>query len=364
MPIYKRNGHWHFTKTIHGVRYRCALPTARTKGQAEEAERQKLKEIHEGTFGKSKASEVFIDFAERVYLPWSKENKRSTNDQYHIKTFRAFFRRKTFAEITPMLIEKFKSVRRKTPIVTGKGDGMKSRPRRPASVNRELECLSSIFAMAMRKPHCLIRENPCREVAKLKEENRRSRYLSADEEKRLLAVCVGEREHLLPNVVLALNTGMRRGEILNLRWSQVDFGRSQIHLTRTKSGKERDVPMNTQVHNLLFNLARHESGFVFASQKTSRALTHCKRAFTKACELANITDLHFHDLRHTAATRLAEMGAEPFTIKDILGHSDLRMTDRYTHAVEWRKREALERIGNYGEQQKAGVVSLAERKRA
>src|SRR5689334_1160033 len=131
MSIYKRNGHWHFTKTINRVRYRCALPTARTKGMAEEAERQKLKEIHEGTFGKSKASAVFIDFAEQVYLPWSKENKRSEDDQYHIKTFKAFFKRKTFAEITPMLVEKFKSERRKTPVVWGRGDSKKSRPRRP-----------------------------------------------------------------------------------------------------------------------------------------------------------------------------------------------------------------------------------------
>ncbi|HEX5734853.1 MAG TPA: tyrosine-type recombinase/integrase [Blastocatellia bacterium] len=75
-----------------------------------------------------------------------------------------------------------------------------------------------------------------------------------------------------------------------------------------------------------------------------------------------VEDLHFHDLRHTAATRMAETGAEPSTIKDILGHSDIRMTDRYTHAVEMRKRTALERLANYGKS--AEVISLYERKEA
>jgi hypothetical protein len=87
---------------------------------AEEAERQKLKEIHEGAFGRPTGSAVFIEFAEKVYLPWSKENKRSTSDQYYIEAFKAFFKRKTFAEISSMLIEKFKSERRKTPTKSGK----------------------------------------------------------------------------------------------------------------------------------------------------------------------------------------------------------------------------------------------------
>ena len=73
-----------------------------------------------------------------------------------------------------------------------------------------------------------------------------------------------------------------------------------------------------------------------------------------------LEDLHFHDLRHTAATRMAETGAEPSTIKDILGHSDIRMTDRYTHVVAARKRAALERIAGYGKS--AEVIHLEERK--
>ncbi len=105
---------------------------------------------------------------------------------------------------------------------------------------------------------------------------------------------------------------------------------------------------------------RGMSEYVFASPITGRAVTDCKRAFTSACRNAGIEDFHFHDTRHTAATRMAETGAEPSTIKDILSHSDMRMTDRYTHAVKSRKRAALERIADYGKN--AEVINFEERK--
>ena len=156
---------------------------------------------------------------------------------------------------------------------------------------------------------------------------------------------------------------MRRGEILSLKWSQVDFERNAIHLIRTRSGKQRSVPIKSIVREELNALQlKGKSEFVFVSPVTGRALTSCKRSFIKARALAEVEDLHFHDLRHTAATRMAETGAEPSTIKDILGHSDIRMTDRYTHAVEMRKRTALERLANYGKS--AEVISLYERKEA
>jgi integrase len=148
-----------------------------------------------------------------------------------------------------------------------------------------------------------------------------------------------------------------------MKWSQVDFQRNFIHLIRTKSGKQRAVPINSIVREELRALQlKSGSEFVFTSPFTGRALTGCKRAFTKARKLAGVEDLHFHDLRHTAATRMADTGAEPSTIKDILGHSDIRMTDRYTHAVEARKRTALERLANFG--RSAEVISLYERKGA
>lgn len=107
--------------------------------------------------------------------------------------------------------------------------------------------------------------------------------------------------------------------------------------------------MNQVVRDLLVQKhgvqAKHE--VVFASPKTGGLFTDIKHGFVAACDKAGVADFHFHDLRHTAATRLADAGADPFVIAEILGHSDLRMTKRYTHATDQRKRQAIEQLAQY-----------------
>lgn len=136
-----------------------------------------------------------------------------------------------------------------------------------------------------------------------------------------------------------------------MRWSWIDFARGFIHIPSeaTKTAKPRSIPMNQVVRELLTDLrgARGKSEFVFASPKTGGLLTDIKHGFVAACDDAKVIDFRFHDLRHTAATRLADAGADPFVIAEILGHSDLRMTKRYTHATDQRKRQALEQLARY-----------------
>lgn len=144
-------------------------------------------------------------------------------------------------------------------------------------------------------------------------------------------------------VTMALNTGMRQGEIFNLCWFEVDLTRGVIHVRRTKTGKDRFVPINSRLRPLLENLNR-SSEHVFPSPKTGRALIDVKRQFDRAKILAGIADFRFHDLRHTAATRMADNGADVFTIAAILGHSDIRMTSRYTHATDRARRAAVESL--------------------
>lgn len=105
--------------------------------------------------------------------------------------------------------------------------------------------------------------------------------------------------------------------------------------------RNRIIPMNQVVRELLSQQLR-KSEYVFTSPRTGGCLVEIKKGFKKACELAGIHDLHFHDLRHTAASKLAATGADIVTIAEILGHSSFRMTKRYTHASEERKRNALE----------------------
>jgi integrase len=208
-----------------------------------QAEVRIKQEIFDGRYGKPSGEAIFVKYAEDVFLPWSRENKRSyVNDEYHVETFKDYFGNKSFREITPMLLERFKPDRRH-------GETRYKRERRPASVNRELQLLSKIFNLAIRDG--LTDTNPCRNVMKLREDNQRNRYLLPDEEKRLLAQLEGPRAHLKPIVLLAIHTGMRRGEILKLRWTEVDFVRNLVYVTSTKSGKDRTVPLNDVARTVL-----------------------------------------------------------------------------------------------------------------
>lgn len=209
-------------------------------------------------------------------------------------------------------------------------------------VNRELMALSRILTLAMNDGFIL--ENPFRRVRSLRVDNGRICYLSADEEKRLLAALEGQ-QHTQRIVILALNTGMRRGEIFNLKWDDVDFAREAINVRQTKTGKDRVIPMNDRVREML-EMIRQESvsEYVFTSPKTGGRLTHVNRSFKSACKAVGLTDFRFHDLRHSAGTRLADAGVNVVVIAEILGHSSLTMTKRYTHATDAAKREAVQKL--------------------
>ena len=149
---------------------------------------------------------------------------------------------KTFAQISPLLIEKYKKERRESELENG-------RTRKPSTINRELQILSRIFSLAIR--YGVTDKNPCAEVSLLPENNKRVRYLFDDEEQRLLSMLTGPRGHLLPLVILAIGTGMRRGDLFNLTWEKIDFQRGLIYVPNSKTGRDYSVPMNEDVRNTL-----------------------------------------------------------------------------------------------------------------
>src|SRR5260370_16076897 len=207
---------------------------------------------------------------------------------------------------------------------------------KPDLAARILDVLSRIFTIAIDNGMNI--KNPCRKVRLLGMDHQRNRYLSEEEETRLMAILVGRRAHLRPVVILALHTGMRRGEILSLRWNQIDFERSLILVQRTKTGRDRIIPMNSTVSETLTAIRQSTQGNqVFP-------INDVKRSFAYACVKAKIADFRFHDLRHTAATRLADHGADAFQIAAILGHSSIQMTARYTHATSDGLRRAMESL--------------------
>lgn len=322
----KTAGTWYFDFTIAGQRYREAVREARTQAQAERAEIAAKEEVYRGRYGLRKSPE-FAVFVRRVYLPHAEQNKRSyrQSDAVYAPVLIRFFGDRRLAEITPMLIEQFKRQRREGVTVRGT-------IRAPASVNRELECLSRIFSFAI--DNGLLSANPCRKVKKLRQDNRRTRYLSREEESRLLDATEFGPWYLRPLIIMAIQTGMRRGELLNLAWSDVDQSRALVYVRDTKSGKDREIPLSTTALEVLRTI-RIIGEKVFP-------LVDFKKAWAGAMTRAEISGLRFHDLRHTAATRWADAGADAFTIAALLGHSTIQMAARYTHAIDERKRRVVE----------------------
>lgn len=202
--------------------------------------------------------------------------------------------------------------------------------------------MSRIFNLAMDFKE--VDTNPCLKVAKLKLDNQRYRYLLPEEEPRLRSVLMGQRSHLADLVPVAIGTGLRKNELLMLRAKHVDFARGLILVTGTKTRKNREVPMNSEVREIMLRLCRSKSveDHVFVSPKTGRHLTDVKRAFHGACAAAKIHVLVWHDLRATFGTRLGEAGVGAFTIAALMGHSNVRTTQRYVRATERNKREAVQ----------------------
>jgi integrase len=206
---------------------------------------------------------------------------------------------------------------------------------KPASVNRELACLKFMFSLA--KKWKLVDENPVKEVKLFQEQKIEMHILDKDETDRLIHCSA---HHLKPILIVALNTGMRKGEILNLRWNDIDFDRYFIFIRETKSGRSRKVPMNYLVLEALNSLKR-ESEYVFYNPETKKRIKDVKTAFKAACRRAGIKDLRFHDLRHTAATYMVTGGVDLVTVAEILGHTDIKMTMRYAHPTPENKRKAV-----------------------
>jgi integrase len=344
MSVFKRGRKWCYDFWISGKRYRGSVPEARVKAQAERAETAIRDRVYEGTYGMLKTPAPLLrDFISDTFLPWSKVNKRTwVHDEFRSRPLLKALGNKPMDQISPILIEKYKQDRRETKTARG-GE------RAPSTVNRELELLSKVFSLAI--DHGLSIPNPCRKVKRFREDNERNRYLSDQEEARLLCVLTGPRAALRPVVILAIHTGMRRGELLNLRWPNVDFTRGLIHVMnsqreKTKSGHSRSIPMNFIARREL--LALHdETGhteYVFFNEKTQKPRADLQNGFRTACRAAGLDDLRFHDLRHTTATRLADAGTNIREIMVILGHRCIQTSARYIHATDAGLRRALEAL--------------------
>ena len=197
-----------------------------------------------------------------------------------------------------------------------------------ATVNREFNVLSHAIETARREWDVYLPANPCALVRRPPQGRPRNRRLQGDEEQQLLAACHRARNPWLVHfVALAIETGMRRGELFALQWSNVDFERRIAFLPITKSGDSRGVPLSSRAVSTLRGLAGWSSGRVFG-ELTPDALKHC---FRRAVRRAGIGVLRLHDLRHEATSRFFEKGLNVMEVASVTGHKTLQMLKRYTH---------------------------------
>ncbi|MGH8279641.1 MAG: site-specific integrase [Gammaproteobacteria bacterium] len=194
----------------------------------------------------------------------------------------------------------------------------------PSSVRKYLALISHLYTIARKEWGMGSLVNPVSGVTLPVASNARSRRLEGDEEARLLASAVRFSE--LPQAItLALETAMRRSEIIGLTWDNVSLVRRVAHLPETKNGSPRDVPLSTRAVETLRQLPRRLDGRVFGTTPGYISI-----AFERATALAGIKGLTFHDLRHEATSRLAEK-FDMHTLMKITGHKDVRMVLRYYH---------------------------------
>lgn len=320
---------------------------------------------------KSKAL-TFDGFLTDHYGPWVTAERKS--GKATLANLRAQFGKdfgaKSLSDVTAWNIEKFKSKRLKAGID-------------PVTVNRDLDRIRAAINKAVEWK--LLPNNPLSSVKRIRlvkddlGEKDEAPYLKPDEEARLRAALIarethrraqrasgntwarerGHKErplwaadeftdHLMPMVLLAINTGLRRGELFGLKWERVNFERKQLTVAAStaKSGKVRYVPLNAEAIEVLERWTKQHDetgGLVFPGAGGS-TFTHINRSWAGVVKDAELKGFRFHDLRHHFASRLVMSGADLYTVKELLGHSDFEMTQRYAHLSAEHKAAAVEKL--------------------
>jgi integrase len=294
-----------------------------TKRDAQRALAKTKEDLRLGKYVKRHGQKKFEELA-KEYMDYSKANKRSwERDVYSLHHLVPFFKDKSLSEIKPHSIEKYKAERKKAVS--------------ESTINRELACLKHMFSMAMKWEWTA--DNPVKKVKLFKEHLLPMRILSFEEEKKLLSVCNGS---LRPIIITAVETGMRKGEILNLKWSRVNLEERNIRVEDTKNGEFRIIPVSSVLLGVLEELER-DGDYVF-SKNGGAAIRSIKTGFCAAIKRAGIQHIRFHDLRHTFASREVMSGVDLATVKELMGHKTITMTMRYSHPTPEHKRLAVEML--------------------
>ncbi len=307
------------------------------------------------------------NFIDNEYEAWRNANRKNGGDDTRrLKTnFACEFGDFLLSEISPILIEKWRTKR----INAGKT---------AATVNRDISILKSALTKAVEWE--LIKEHPLIKLKPFKMDSAaKARYLDKEEEKRLKEALKNrdnelknkresanqwrkERgydcfpdlqqfvfaDYLSPMVLVALNTGLRRGELFSLTWDDIDFERSMLTVKgdTAKNGKTRHIPLNQIAFQALKNWRNTNDSMssIFFNAKKGTAFTHVKKSWANLLKKADINNFRWHDMRHHFASKLVMAGADLNSVRELLGHADIKMTLRYAHLAPEHKAHAVAKL--------------------
>jgi integrase len=342
MAVFKKQGAYWIDYYVNGRRKRERIGPDKRLAQTVLQKRKVA--IAEGKYlDKRRPITTTFDELARAFLGYAKANKRSwVRDEVSIRILLGTFGGKRLTEMTPDTVERYKASRLASTTARG-------RPPRPATINRELACLKTMFNLAVKGilplPRGVPPENPVRAVKFLEEHNVRDRVLTAEEFGRLVDVSPA---YLQPVLTCAYQTGMRKGEIFGLTWDRVDLKAGFIRLrdTDTKTGEGHSIPIGRELREALQRLpiALDPQGargpYVFI--RHGRPMKSLRDAFVSGCHRVGLRDVRFHDLRHTAVTNLSRSGVDELTAMKITGHKTMAAFKRY-HSIDEEDLAAAQR---------------------
>ncbi len=307
------------------------------------------------------------EFIKNEYKIWRYANRKSAKKDIDrlISVFLDEFGNYPLLSITPLAIDKWRSKR----IASGI---------KPITANRDISILKSMLNKA--EEWEIIPENPLRKFKLAKIDNSPNvRYLTNEEEtnlknalflrdEKLRSARLSANEwrqqrnyktlpdltkifftdHMTPMILLSLNTGLRQGELFNLKWENINFERAILTIAGdlAKSGKTRHLPLNTLALQLLKNWKTQTKNneFIFQNPNTNKPFDNVKKAWRTILEQAKIEKFRWHDMRHHFASKLVMAGVDLNTVRELLGHADIKMTLRYAHLAPEHKANAVEKL--------------------
>jgi len=284
---------------------------------------------------KKTKSPTLGEIAER-FLRWYKSIREPTSYRRHKTSSKPII--KFFGSDTPLeeinngKVEEYKLWRKEQGVS-------------PVTINKELRFLATMINRAV-EFEWIPQHKLYRKAILIKGvENKRLRYLSKNEEKRLIEAI---KCPLLKDIVIfALNTGLRKKEILSLKWGNIDFETRCVILEpyETKNKKRHILPLNNKAWQVIKRRFKQRAeGCPYVFHRNGRKVNSIRTAFENALKRAGIKDFHFHDLRHTFASRLVQKGVDLYVVKELLNHSDITTTQRYAHLRLDNLKKAVEKL--------------------